>query len=82
MGSLLPSKRAVNKAPDRVHPAKLDKQLEKIHDTDGQKESVKLVRASVDLSPEMHKAIKRKMLDQDIPTLREYMIRLVQKDLQ
>lgn len=44
-------------------------------------ETEKLVRVSVDTPSKMIKLIKRRMLDEDVPTLREYFLGLAKKDL-
>lgn len=41
----------------------------------------KITRVSLDMPESMHKNIKRKMLDRDIKTIREYFLKLAQRDL-
>lgn len=46
------------------------------------KSNTKMVRLSLDVSPEMYDKIKRKQLDKGIKTTREYLVQLVTQDIE
>lgn len=45
-------------------------------------EKSKMVRLSLDVSPEMYDKIKRKQLDMGIKTTREYLLKLLTQDIE
>lgn len=52
----------------------VDKTVQQIH-------SIKMTRLSLDVSPELYDAIKRKQLDKKFKTTRDYILSLIEKDL-
>jgi len=62
----------------------IESAIKKIHDDTKNEEPVdkeKTTRVSVDTPVSIIKLIKRKMLDKDIQTLRDYFLELAKKDL-
>ena len=59
-----------------INEDKIDNTVKKIHSV-----TTKLTRLSLDVSPEVYDKIKRKQLDKGFKTTREYLLELIENDL-